>query len=176
MQPVRDPVPRARDAASWLGGILLLGTLGGGVVAAATLLWEYIDLRQVVPELTSAPASAPLPVMAPAPEAAGGAFDVLLFRSPRSAAYFPDSTHHPGVLEGWRALLEDAGGRVREIRDASELRSAGPGQLLVLPETPCLTGDERDAVLSHLDAGGSVVADWALGARDGACEWRGWQL
>ena len=174
--PRRDPVPRAREASSWLGGILLLGTLGAGVVAAATLLWENLDLRRVVPELVSAPASPPLPILAPEPEAAGGRFDALLFRSPRAAAYFPDVDHHPGVVAAWRDLLEGAGGRVWEVSTARELSAAAPDQVLVLPETACLTGEEREALVAHLDAGGSVVADWALGARDGDCEWRGWQV
>lgn len=146
------------------------------MVVAATLLWENLDLRRVVPELASAPASPPLPVLAPAPRPAGGDFDVLLFRSPRSAAYFPDPDHYPGVVTAWRELLTSAGGRIREISSAEELAAASPDQLLVLPETACLTGEEREALIGHLDAGGSVVADWALGARDGSCRWRGWQV
>ena len=94
MRPGREPVPRAREAASWLGGILLLGVLGGGVVVAATLLWENLDLRRVVPELVSAPAAPPLPALTPLPDPAGSGFGVLLFRSGPSAGYFPDPLHH----------------------------------------------------------------------------------
>lgn len=176
MRPGREPVPRAREAASWLGGILLLGVLGGGVVVAATLLWENLDLRRVVPELVSAPAAPPLPALPPLPDPGGADFEVLLFRSASSAAYYPDPLHHPGAVTAWQHLLESAGGHVREISDATQLTAASPDQLVVFPETPCLTGEERDALIAHLDAGGSVVADWALGARDGDCEWRGWQV
>ena len=176
MRPGREPVPRAREATSWLGGILLLGTLGGGVVAAAALLWENLDLGRVVPELVSAPAAAPLPVLAPEPVPAGTGFDALLFRSVRTAAFFPDPDHHPAAMAAWRSVLTGAGARIREVSTAEELRGASPDQVLVFPETACLSGEEREALISHLDAGGSVVADWALGARDGNCEWRGWQV
>ncbi len=176
MPPKRDPVPRARDAASWLGGILLLGTLGAGVVAAAILLWENIDLRQVVPELASQPAAPPAPVLGPEAPAAPETFSVLLFASPRNAAWFPDDDYHPGAIRSWRRLLEASGARVREIARAPELAAATPDQLLVLPETPCLSDEEREALTAHLRRGGSVVADWAIGARDGSCRWRGWDV
>ena len=176
MPPKRDPVPRARDAASWLGGILLLGTLGAGVVAAAILLWENIDLRQVVPELASQPAAPPAPVLGPEAPSAPGGFQVLLFDSPRNAAWFPDDDYHPGAVRAWRRLLEASGARVRVIARAPELAAATPDQLVVLPETPCLSEEERDALSAHVRRGGSVVADWAVGARDGGCRWRGWDV
>ncbi|MDH3423511.1 MAG: hypothetical protein OEN00_11010, partial [Gemmatimonadota bacterium] len=63
MRPKRELIPRAKDSWVWLGGLALLGILGGGVTAAAVLLWENIDIRQLVPQL-AAPA---LPVPAPEP-------------------------------------------------------------------------------------------------------------
>ncbi|HSM04679.1 MAG TPA: polysaccharide deacetylase family protein [Longimicrobiales bacterium] len=176
MRPKRDPVPRARDAASWLGGILLLGTLGAGVVAAAILLWENIDLRPLVPELASQPAAPPAPILGPPAPAAPDAFEVLLFASPRNAAWFPDERYHDGVVRAWHDLLEASGARVRRIARAPELSAATPDQLVVLPETPCLSDDERAALTAHLRRGGSVVADWAVGARDGRCRWQGWDV
>ena len=47
MPPKQDPVPRARSAAQWLGGILLLGFLAAGVVAAAAALWENVDVQSL---------------------------------------------------------------------------------------------------------------------------------
>jgi len=40
MREKRDPVPRAKEAWWWLGGLMTLGLLGAGVVAAGVLLWE----------------------------------------------------------------------------------------------------------------------------------------
>ncbi|MGE0160219.1 MAG: polysaccharide deacetylase family protein [Gemmatimonadales bacterium] len=175
MRPRRDPVPRARDAWVWLGGIALLGVLGGGVTAAAVALWERIDIRQLVPQLTAA-APGQLPVAEPPAAAARdpGTFEAVLFVSARNAAFFPDSSYHDAALESWRDVVLGAGGVVREAATAAELAAVGPDAVLVLAEAPCLSTGEMAAVRAHLRAGGGVVSNWAVGARDERCEWRGW--
>jgi len=174
MPPRRDPVPRAREAWVWLGGTLLLGLLGAGVVAAAVLLWENVDIRQLTPGLVAAPAPLPLPEppLAPAVEAVG--FTAVLFDSPRNRAYFPDPDYHGEELDRWREILESAGATIREVGDAAGLRAAGPGEVLVLVESPCLSPAELEAIRAHVSDGGSLVANWAMGVRDGDCGWRGW--
>lgn len=176
MHPRRDPVPRARSAGQWLGGILLLGLLGGGLVAAAMLLWENLDVRQLAPALASGPGPLPEPERPPAPAVQPGSFSAVLFNSPRNGAYFPDQTFYPGALARWRGLVEELGGEVREASTDEDLRAMAPEDLLVLPEAPCLSLQEVDAVRRHLRAGGSLVSNWAVGARNEACEWRGWGL
>jgi len=176
MRPERDPVPRVKSWGSWLGGILLLGILGGAVVAAAILLWENLDVRELAPSLAASPGPLPDPEL---PTSAGrepGAFSAVLFRSPRSGAYFPDTAYYPRALARWRGLLEDLGGDVREAGSADELRALAPGDLLVVPEAPCLSTGEVTAIRAHLRAGGGLVSNWAVGARDERCEWRGWQV
>jgi peptidoglycan/xylan/chitin deacetylase (PgdA/CDA1 family) len=174
MRRKRDPVPRARSAGQWLGGILLLGLLGGATVAAAALLWENLDVRELAPALSATPA----PSLEPEPPAAAGveaaAFSAVLLDSPRNAAYFPDSTFYPQAVRRWRHLVERLGGSVREASSAADLRSVEPSELLVLPEAPCLSPQELEAIRRHVRAGGSVVSNWAVGARDEACSWRGW--
>jgi peptidoglycan/xylan/chitin deacetylase (PgdA/CDA1 family) len=176
MRPKRDPVPRARDAWVWLGGLALLGVLGGGVTAAAVVLWENIDIRKLVPQLTAA-APSQLPQPEPTTPAArdDGAFGAVFFNSSRNQAFFPEPGYYVAALDAWRAMLQDLGGVVRDAGSAAELREAGPDDVLVLAEAPCLAEDERAAVQAHLREGGGVVANWAFGARDEACAWRGWQ-
>jgi peptidoglycan/xylan/chitin deacetylase (PgdA/CDA1 family) len=174
MRPKRDPVPRARDSWVWLGGVLLLGVLGAGVTAAAVLLWENIDIRQLAPELVAAEPP-PLPEPPSAPALAGGSFAAVLFNSPRNREFFPDSVYYEGALEGWRELISGAGGSVRDAADERGLGTLTADELLVLPEAPCLSPAELAAIRSHLFAGGSIVANWAVGVRDDACEWKGWQ-
>ena len=175
MRPRRDPVPRARDAWSWLLGTAMLGILGAGVVAAAVVLWENIDVRPLAPQLAVAP---PLPVPEP-PTAAARAdlpFDAVVFDSPANRAYFPDSTYHRRSLEAWEELVGASGGSVRRVGTAAELRALGPTDVLVLAETPCLSDGELAAIRAHLRRSGSVVAGWAVGARDGSCRWKGWDF
>ena len=175
MRPKRELIPRAKDSWVWLGGLALLGILGGGVTAAAVLLWENIDIRQLVPQL-AAPA---LPVPAPEPPRAaarqGRAFDAVVFSSPRNQAYFPDASYYRTTLATWSELVRNTGGTVREVANAEGLRSLRAQDLLVVVEAPCLATDEVAAIRAHLRAGGGVVTNWAVGARNAQCEWTGWQ-
>jgi peptidoglycan/xylan/chitin deacetylase (PgdA/CDA1 family) len=175
MVPRRDPVPRARAAGSWLGGILLLGILGGGVVVAAILLWENLDVRQLAPTMVTAPGPLPEPMFPPEPGWNAAPFSVALFNSPRNREYYPDTAYYSRVLAQWQGLLESLGGVVREVGSREDLQGLGPHEVLVIPEAPCLSMGEVAAIRAHLRAGGGIVSNWAVGARDEGCEWRGWQ-
>ena len=174
MRRRRDPVPRARAAGHWLAGIFLLGLLGGGVVSAAVLLWENLDVRQLAPSLAEdrGPLPLPEPPVAAASEERG--FAAALLRSPRNAAFFPDRTYYSASLGRWRALLEDVGGRVRELASAEDLGALSADEVLVVPDAPCLSGGELAALRAHVRSGGGLVSNWAVGARDEECAWRGW--
>lgn len=176
MRPKRDPVPRAKDAWVWLGGMALLGVLGGGVTVAAVALWERIDIRQLVPQLEGAAPSRIPTAEAPAPVAReGSTFDAVFLVSQRNEAYFPQAGYYDMALDGWRSLARGVGGVVRAATSAEQLRQADANDVLILVEAPCLAEDELEAVRAHLAAGGGVVANWAVGARDADCEWVGWQ-
>lgn len=170
----RDPVPRARAASHWLGGILLLGLLAGGVISAAVLLWENLDVRQLAPALAVDPGPLPHPAPPVSPGIQPGGFSVALFSSPRNQAFYPDETYYPAVLRRWSGLMEGLGGAVVEAGSAEDLEALDPQDVLVLPEAPCLSTAEVRAIHRHMDAGGSIVANWAVGARDEECQWRGW--
>ncbi|HSG48500.1 MAG TPA: polysaccharide deacetylase family protein [Longimicrobiales bacterium] len=172
----RDPVPRARDSWVWLGGILTVGILGAGVISAATLLWENVDVRQLAPALAPAPAPPPVPRLAAGAAHPDAAFAAVLFDSPRNAAFFPDTSYYATALEGWEAVALQSGANVRRVATAQELGTVLPEEVLLLPEAPCLTRDEVTAVRRHLARGGGVVANWALGVRDGDCQWLGWRV
>ncbi|MDX1646999.1 MAG: polysaccharide deacetylase family protein, partial [Longimicrobiales bacterium] len=176
MRPRRDPVPRAREAWWWLGGLLTLGLVAAGVVAAGVALWENIDMRQLAPALQAPPPPPPTPELPPPPARMAASFDVALFDSERNRAYFPDADFHPAQMRRWRSLAEQAGGVVRTVSDAAGLRGLAPDEVLLIPESPCLSAGERGAVEDHLERGGSLVTNWALGVRDGSCSWRGWDM
>ncbi len=174
MRRKRDPVPRAKAAGHWLGGILLLGLLAGGVVAAAVLLWENLDVRQLAPALAADPGPLPVPEPPVAPGIQPGTFPAVLFNPERNRSYFPDEAYHPRALVRWRALIEGLGGQVREVAALTEMGHLTADDLLVVPEAPCLSASEVAAIQDHVDAGGGLVSNWAVGARDEDCEWRGW--
>lgn len=174
MRPKRDPVPRARDAWWWLGGVFTLGLLGALVVAAGVALWENVDVRQLAPGLTETPPPLPAPQVSPEAKRAAASFPAVMYNSDASAAYFDDPDYYPRELARWRGLIESVGGRVRDIHTALDLTTVGAEEVLVLPEAPCLAPEELAGLGAHLAGGGSVIANWALGVRDGDCEWRGW--
>lgn len=158
----------------WLGSLLALGLLAAGVVGAAALLWEHVDIRQIAPELAEGPPSPPTPVLlAPAARPAGE-FSVALLRTPPNRDVHPDATWHSRALDRWRSVVEGIGGRVRQL-EARDLDQLAPDELLLAPEATCLTPGQIRTVERHLAGGGGVVANGAFGARDGACTWVGWQ-
>lgn len=176
MRPRRDPVPRAKEAWWWLGGIFTLGLVGGGIFVAGIALWENIDIRQLAPSLQEAPAGAPEPALAKRSSAGPAGFTAVLFESSSNGSYFEDSTFYGAQIDRWRQLTEAIGGSVRSVDDAAGIREVAVDELLLLPEAPCISSAELAAISRHLDNGGSVVANWALGVRDGSCGWRGWQV
>src|SRR5262245_51800258 len=94
MPPRGNPVPRARNAMHWLGGLLLLGIVGAGVVTAGAALWEDVDVRRLTTPASAAPPPippAPLP-RAPAVIPAPAGFEVAILVSAATAHFFSDST------------------------------------------------------------------------------------
>ncbi len=176
MTPRKDPVPRARSPWNWLGGILMLGILGGGVVAASVLLWENLDIQGLV--RTGEPAApGPLPEpMAPLGAAVPTAgFEAFLYRSEATSGYYPDADFYPGALDRWEGLARMGGGAPARLGSADEVDALGGEGLLVAPAALCLDASEIDAFHRHVDTGGALVLTGATGARDGECEWRGWE-
>jgi peptidoglycan/xylan/chitin deacetylase (PgdA/CDA1 family) len=144
------------------------------VVVAAVLLWENLDVRQLAPAVATEPGPLPEPVPAVLPGVEPGSFAAAILVSPRNALFFPNPKHYPRDVRRWRELIESSGGQVREVESSEELGAVEPAEVLVLPEVPCLSDEELELVDDHLRAGGSLIANWAVGARDGNCEWRGW--
>jgi len=175
MRPRRDPVPRAKEAWWWLGGLLTLGLAGGAVVAAGIALWENIDIRQLAPALQETVAAAPVPAMPPAAVRSGGGFEAVLFESELNHGFFQDTTFHPRQIARWREIAEAMDGRIRIVSDAEGLNGVRADELLLVPEAPCVSSDELALISRHLSRGGSIVTNWAFGVRDGTCAWRGWQ-
>ena len=175
MRPQRDLIPRAKEAWLWLSGLLLLGVLGAGATAAAVLLWENIDIRQLSPGLAEIVGPPSEPDMPTPPAVAAFPFDAVLFVSPRNGTFATDTSFYADELERWRHLVAVVGGRVRLAETADDLRALSSTELLLMPEAPCLSTAELAAVSRHVGTGGSLVTNWAVGARDEDCDWRGWE-
>lgn len=176
MPPKNDPVPRARSAVHWLGGLLVLGVLAGLLVTAAGALWQNVDIKSLARKAAAVDEGPP-----PLPEERDGPravldrpVEVALYVNESTRSYFDDPSHLPGVVAEWHRVLDALGWSVREIGTAAEVDALGSETLIVAPEALCLANAEIEAIFRHLRGGGGAMANWAIGARDGACRWRGW--
>lgn len=176
MPPKNDPVPRARSALQWLGGFLVLGVLGGLLVAAAAALWQNVDINSLARKAAAVDyLPPPMPVEGDGPT---GVLErpvrAVVYVNEATRGYYDDPDYLPGVLAEWRRTLSGLGWAVTEVGTAAEIDRLTPETLLVAPEALCLSNAEIEAVFRHLRRGGGSVANWAFGARDGRCRWRGW--
>lgn len=176
MPPKGNPVPRARAAVHWLSGLFVLGILGGLLVAAAAALWQNVDINSLARQAAAVVDAPPeLDVERAGPNAPlQRRVHVALYANSATRSYFPDTTHLPGVLAEWQRTLSATGWSVENIATLDELDSLPTGTLLIAPEAVCLSGAEIESMFRHLRSGGGVVANWAFGARDANCDWRGW--
>lgn len=152
-----------------------MGVLGAAVVSAGALLWENLDFRQLGSAIVVELGPLPTPEQPSPPGVLARPFSVRLYSSSRNRSFFPDSAHYRKALKRWRILSESLGGVVAEIGSVEDLEALETEDLLILPEAPCLSNREVDAVRAHLRTGGSLISNWGVGARDQECEWRGWQ-
>jgi len=156
---------------------MVLGILGGLLVAAAAALWQNVDINSLARRAAAVVDAPPeLTVEREGPNASlPGPVQVALYSNSATEAYFPDSTHMAGVLADWRRTLSATGWSVDRIGSRSEVDALPHTTLVVAPEALCLSGSEIEALFRHLRRGGGVVTNWAFGVRDAACDWRGWE-
>jgi len=177
MPPRDNPVPRARAALNWLGGLLVLGVLAGLLVAAAAALWQNVDINRLARKAAAvSDAPPPLPVDEGGPVAGlDRPVQAVLYVNDATRGYFDDPHHLAAALAEWRRTLGALGWEVDEIGSATELDALPPEILVIAPEAICLTNGEIEAIFRHMRRGGGAVANWAFATRDGACRWRGWE-
>jgi peptidoglycan/xylan/chitin deacetylase (PgdA/CDA1 family) len=177
MPPRNDPVPRARAALNWLGGLLVLGVLAGLLITAAAALWQNVDINSLARKAAAVTdALPPLPIEGEGPVAVlDRPIETVLYVNQATRDYYDDSNYLPAALAEWRRTLGALGWSVAEIGSAVELDALPPETLVIAPEALCLTNGEIEAVFRHMRRGGGAVTNWAFGSRDGRCRWRGWE-
>ncbi|WP_235952963.1 polysaccharide deacetylase family protein [Noviherbaspirillum galbum] len=107
---------------------------------------------------------------------AGASFPVYLYASPATQAFFQaNEGNYDTILGQWRTYLRDTGKDFRELGRA-DLLAQPPRGVLVLASALLLDDQERRAVEEFGRRGGSILGSWAVGARDGKGEWRGFQF
>jgi peptidoglycan/xylan/chitin deacetylase (PgdA/CDA1 family) len=101
--------------------------------------------------------------------------NVYLYSSPVTAAFFTSNGTNYDAMKGrWREYLRTLYGNTnREVSRASLLAGLKPG-VLILGSAVLLDDEERKAIQAYTKAGGSVLATWGTGARNGKGQWAGY--
>ena len=100
---------------------------------------------------------------------------IYLYSSPITAAFFSaNGASYDALKTRWREYLRTFYGRFyREVSRANLIAGLQPG-VLVLGSAVLLDDKERQAINAFADAGGSILATWGTGARDGRGKWAGY--
>ena len=117
----------------------------------------------------------PLPAV-PVVPAAPSLDAIYLYASPITSVFFKENgASYDTLKQHWREYLRPYGGSYREVSRAILLAGLKPG-VLVLGSAILLDAQERKAITAFTDAGGSVLATWGTGARNGKGQWEGYSF
>ena len=137
------------------------GARGMGHVIRQAILWGLCSFSVWISTATAAMA---LPLE-----------PVYLYASPVTAAFFSaNGASYDALKARWREYLRTFYGKdYREVSRANLLSGLKPG-VLVLGSAVLLDEQERKAIQAFTNAGGSLLATWGTGARDGRGRWTGY--
>ncbi len=76
----------------------------------------------------------------------------------------------------WELVLNREGIPFRRFTDRDLGQGLGDANALILPELTCLDEAQRKTITDFLADGKGVIASGPVGARDGNCEWKGWDF
>ena len=125
-------------------------------------------------ETAQAPATAAPDKPADAAPAAQPLDAVYLYASPITSVFFKENgASYDTLKQHWREYLRPFGGSYREVSRANLLAGLKSG-VLVLGSAILLDAQERKAITAFVDAGGSILATWGTGARNGKGQWAGY--
>jgi len=100
--------------------------------------------------------------------------DVLLYASPATSQYFLKSGgNYEQLLNPWIKYLSARRSNFKQINNLAEL-GENPSATLVLASAVALSQAERETIMRHHAAGGSVLSTWATGTWDQNGQWTGW--
>lgn len=101
---------------------------------------------------------------------------IYLYSSPLTKAFFAaNGSNYDTLTARWNVYLKTYGKAYREITRAQLLKGL-PRGVLVLGSAALLDSDERRAIQGFIDDGGSIIATWATGVRDGKGKWHGYSF
>lgn len=135
------------------------------------MLVSWVGVAMSAPPPTPSVAS---PVASIATPSVRSLDTVYLYSSPITSVFFKENgASYDTLKQHWREYFRPYGGSYREVSRTSLLAGLKPG-VLVLGSAILLDAQERKAINAFVDAGGSILATWGTGARNGKGQWAGY--
>jgi peptidoglycan/xylan/chitin deacetylase (PgdA/CDA1 family) len=100
---------------------------------------------------------------------------VDIVRDNAAASFYTAPGALDSVVNTWRAALVAAGADARIVTPAAA-RTDGAARVLVIPSSPCLTIESREAIDGITARGGGVILTALTGINDGGCRALGYGL
>lgn len=100
---------------------------------------------------------------------------VVVVRDPAAASYYDSPATLDSILRSWRDVLVAAGADAR-IVPSSRLRAERAARVLVVPSSPCLTLETREAIEAAAGNGQGLIVSGPTGTLDAGCRSIGYGL
>lgn len=102
--------------------------------------------------------------------------NIYLFNSKNTRDYFASTgKNYDLILDQWHYYFQARGVKYMVIHESDLTPNLNPG-ILILPSAIALGSGERTAIQEFEKKGGSVLATWATGTRNGSGEWLGYEF
>lgn len=103
------------------------------------------------------------------------AISVVVVRDEAAASFYNSPAVFDSIVGQWRDALAGIGATVR-VLSSSAARADQSAQVLVIPSSPCLTIDTREAIDEAWTRGAGVILTGVTGTYDGGCRPLGFGL
>lgn len=104
----------------------------------------------------------------------GGTPGVLLYASPETSKHFLNvGGNYDQLLNQWTKYLSTRRVHFKQIDNLATL-GENPAATLVLASAVALNQADRETIMRHHAAGGSILSTWATGTVDESGQWLGW--
>ena len=163
---------RARRGVALAVALVVVAIVG---ISVAIVVWrERGEVGRPRTRFSGARTLVPMPSMLPAARLARPVA-VAIVRDPASAAYFAKPSVLDSTIARWRRTLEAMGATVRVVAPA-EAALAADAQVLVVPSSPCLGYETREAIERAAAEGRGLILTGSAGVHDGGCSRVGYGL
>jgi peptidoglycan/xylan/chitin deacetylase (PgdA/CDA1 family) len=155
-------------------GVVLVALAIIGVSVALVIWRARAEGTRAPVRFSGARTVIPMPSLLP-PAQLAATVRVALVRDPAAASYYERPATFDSVISRWQQTMHAAGADVRVLAPA-ELEHASDAEVLVVPSSPCLGVEAREALQRAAVRGQGVILTTSAGLYDAGCSRVGYGL